>query len=36
MTLGKVTSSTYFINNIPIENVNFYKELGIIFLLNKH
>ena len=31
MTLGKVTPSTYFINNIQLENVTFYKDLGIIF-----
>ena len=40
MTLGKVTPSTYFINNIQLENVTFYKDLGIIFLnnllFNKH
>ena len=40
MTLGKVTPSTYFINNIQLENVSFYKDLGIIFennlLFNKH
>ena len=23
--------STYFINNIQLENVTFYKDLGIIF-----
>ena len=32
--------STYFINNIQLENVTFYKDLGIIFennlLFNKH
>ena len=31
MTLGKVTPSTYFINNIQLEKVTFYKDLGIIF-----
>ena len=31
MTLGKVTPSKYFINNIQLENVTFYKDLGIIF-----
>ena len=31
MTLGKVNPSKYFINNIQLENVNFYKYLGIIF-----
>ena len=40
MTLGKVISSTYFINNIQLKNVNFYIDLGIIFenilLFNKH
>ena len=40
MTLGKVTPSKYFINNIQLENVTFYKDLGIIFennlLFNKH
>ena len=40
MTLVKVIPSTYFINNIQIENVTFYKYLGIIFennlLFNKH
>ena len=40
MTLGKVTPSTYFINNIQLENVTFYKDLGIKFennlLFNKH
>ena len=40
MTLGKVTPSKYVINNIQLENVNFYKYLGIIFenniLFNKH
>ena len=40
MTLGKVTPSKYFINNIKLENVTFYKDLGIIFennlLFNKH
>ena len=40
MTLGKVTPSTYFINNIQLENVIFYKDLKIIFennlLFNKH
>ena len=40
MILGKVTPSKYFINNIPLENVIFYKYLGIIFendiLFNKH
>ena len=34
MTLGKVTLSTYFINNIKLENVTFYKDLGIIFEIN--
>ena len=29
MTLGKITP--YFINNIQLENVNFYKYLRIIF-----
>ena len=40
MTLGKVTSSKYFINNIQLENVTIYKDLGIIFennlLFNKY
>ena len=40
MTLGKVTPSKYFINNIQLENVTFYKDFGIIFentlLFNKH
>ena len=27
----KVTPSKYFINDINFENVNFYKDLGIIF-----
>ena len=40
MTLGKVNPSKYFINNIQLENVTFYKYLGIIFennlLFNKH
>ena len=27
ITLGKVTPSTYFINNIQLENVTFYKDL---------
>ena len=31
MTLDKVTSSKYVIINIQLENVNFYKDLGIIF-----
>ena len=31
MTLGKVTPSKYFINNIQLEHVTFYKDLGIIF-----
>ena len=31
MTLWKVTPSKYFINNIQLENVTFYKYLGIIF-----
>ena len=31
MTLGKVTPSKYFINNIQLENVTFDKYLGIIF-----
>ena len=31
MTLGKVTPSKYVINNIQLENVTFYKDLGIIF-----
>ena len=31
MTLGKVTPSKYFINNIKLENVIFYKDLGNIF-----
>ena len=31
MTLGKVTPPKYFINNIQLENVTFYKDLGIIF-----
>ena len=38
--LGKVTPLQYFINNIQLENVTFYKDLGIIFennlLFNKH
>ena len=29
--LGKVTPSKYFINNIQLENVTFYKDLGKIF-----
>ena len=29
--LGKVTPYKYFINNIQLENVTFYKDLGIIF-----
>ena len=40
MNLGKVTPSAYFINNIQLENVSFYKDLGTIFknnlLFNKH
>ena len=40
MTLVKVTPPKYFINNIQLENVTFYKDLGIIFennlLFNKH
>ena len=40
MNLGKVTSSKYYINNIQLENVTFYKDLGIIFennlIFNKH
>ena len=40
MNVGKVTPSKYFINNIQLENVIFYKYLGIIFnnkmLFNKH
>ena len=40
MTLGKVTQSKYFINNILLEIITFYKDLGIIFennlLFNKH
>ena len=40
MTLGKVTPSKYIINNNQLENVIFYKDLGIIFennlLFNKH
>ena len=40
MTLWNVTPSTYFINNIQLENVTFYKDLGIIFennlLFNKY
>ena len=40
MTLGKVTPSKYFINNIQLEYVTFYKYLGKIFennlLFNKH
>ena len=40
MTLGKFTPSKYFIYNIQLENVIFYKYLGIIFennlLFNKH
>ena len=40
MTLGKVITSKYFINNIQLENVIFYKDLVIIFennlLFNKH
>ena len=31
MTIGNITSSTYFINNIQLENVTFYEDLGIIF-----
>ena len=31
MTLGKITPSKYFINNIQLENINFYKDLGKIF-----
>ena len=31
MTLGKVTPSKYFINNIQLEKFTFYKDLGIIF-----
>ena len=31
MTLGKVTPSKYLMNNIQLENINFYKYLGIIF-----
>ena len=31
MTLWKVTQSKYFINNIKLENVIFYKDLRIIF-----
>ena len=31
MTLGKVTPSKYFINNIQLENITFYKDLGILF-----
>ena len=30
MTLGKVTPSKYFINNIQLENVIFYKDIRII------
>ena len=29
MNLGKVTPSTYFINNIQFEKFTFYKYLGI-------
>ena len=40
MTLGKVSPSKYFINNIQLENFTFYKYLGIIFennlLFNKN
>ena len=40
MTLGKVTPSKYFINNIQLENVIFYKDLEITFennfVFNKH
>ena len=40
MTLGKVTQSKYVINNILLEIITFYKDLGIIFennlLFNKH
>ena len=32
MIVGKITSYDYFINNIQLENVNFYKYLGIIFV----
>ena len=32
--LGKVTPSKYVINNIQLENVTFYKDLGIIFEKN--
>ena len=31
MTLGYVTPSKYFINNIQLENFTFYIDLGIIF-----
>ena len=31
MTLVKVTPSKYFINNIQLENIIFYKDLGILF-----
>ena len=31
MNLGKLTPTKYFINNIQLENVTFYKDLGIIF-----
>ena len=31
MTLGKVTPSKYCIYNIQFENINCYKDLGIIF-----
>ena len=39
MTVGKVTPSKYFINHFQLENINFYKDLEIIFenrLFNKH
>ena len=31
MTLGKFTIFKYIINNIQLENITFYKDLGIIF-----
>ena len=38
--LGKVTPSKYFIINIQLENVTFYKDVGILFennlFINKH
>ena len=39
-TLGNVTPSNYFINNIQLDGLLFYKDLGIIFknnlLFNKY